>query len=84
MTDVPKTDTKKLRADVYDVVQATQRLLTQTTSPVAFYNAFADLVVIQRYAVQALPGAQPVVDDLNKLLDSIEKATDTVRIENRW
>lgn len=77
-------DPKKLRSNLFDLALAAQRLQTQTTTPAAFYAALADLVVLQRQTIQPLAGAQPVVDDLNRLLDSIEKVAETARAENRW
>lgn len=80
----PPDLSRKLKADVFDIVSASQRLLTQTTAPVAFYSALADLVLTQKRAVQSLPGSDHMVEDLNRLLDSIESATEHARPANKW
>lgn len=75
---------RKLKTDVFEVVTASQRLLTQTTNPVAFYCALSDMIIAQRRAVQALPGGGQIAEDLNRMLDSVEAATESVRLKNEW
>lgn len=80
----PLDVSRKLKAHAFDIVTASQRLLTQTTAPVAFYSALADLILFQKRALQSLPGSDHMVADLDRMLDSVEAATEIARPLNKW
>lgn len=77
-------DPIKLKQNAYGVFDASCAVMHHLTTPMAFYNSQADLLVAQRRLLAALPGNQDLLVVVDAAMDALTARAETYRADNRW
>ena len=73
-----------LKGNAYAVFDASCAVMHHLTTPVAFYNSQADLLVAQKRLLAGLPGNTELLLMIEAAMDALTARADTYRSDNRW
>lgn len=77
-------DPIKLKQNAYGVFDASCAVMHHLTTPVAFYNSQADLLVAQKRLLVGLPGNKELLIIIEAAMDALTARADSYRSDNRW
>ena len=73
-----------LKGNAYAVFDASCAVMHHLTTPLAFYNSQADLLVAQKRLLAGLPGNKELLVVIEAAMDALTARADAYRSDNRW
>jgi len=77
-------DSVALKGNAFAVFDAASSVMRHLTTPVAFYNSQADLLVAQKRLLAGLPGNKELLITIEAAMDALTARADAYRSDNRW
>jgi len=77
-------DSVALKGNAFAVFDAASSVMRHLTTPVAFYNSQADLLVAQKRLLAGLPGNKELLVLIEAAMDALTARADAYRSDNRW
>lgn len=77
-------DSVALKGHAFAVFDAASGAMRHLTTPMAFYNSQADLLVAQKRLLAGLPGNKELLITIEAAMDALTARADSYRSDNRW